>query len=157
MATGSNDVDEIYHRMAMIRRDLHTNVSESVAGAEAVIDWGRYTWTYPWIALGAAAAAGWLIYTGGHRKVTADAASLADGAKAGEPVAGAGATGREPSRIGPDLLLAAWGFLLPVAVRAGQNYLLHWLELQYPTKAVDRTALSPSARERGGRTGRAER
>ena len=58
VATGSNDVEEIYHRMAVIRRELHTNVRESVAGAEAVADWGRYTWTYPWIALGAAAAVG---------------------------------------------------------------------------------------------------
>jgi len=31
------------------------NVRESVAGAEAVVDSGRYTWTYPWIALGGAA------------------------------------------------------------------------------------------------------
>ena len=157
MATGANDVDEIYHRMAMIRRDLHTNVSESVAGAEAVIDWGRYTWTYPWIALGAAAASGWLIYTSGHRKVTADAAIPADGAEVGEPVVGAGARGRERSRIGPDLLLAAWGFLLPVAVRVGQNLLLHQLEQQYPTRAVNRTALASSARDRGARTVRAER
>ena len=88
MATGSNDVDEIYHRMAVIRREHHTNVRESVAGAEAMADWGRYTWTYPWIALGAAAAVGYLIYTSGHQKVTADTASLADGAEAGEPVAG---------------------------------------------------------------------
>ena len=72
MVTGSNDVDEIYHRMAVIRRELHTNVRESVAGAEAVVDWGRYTWTYPWIALGAAVAAGYLIYSGGHQKATAD-------------------------------------------------------------------------------------
>ena len=54
MATGSNDVDEIFQRMAVIRRELHTNVRESVAGAEAFADWGRYTWTYPWIALGEA-------------------------------------------------------------------------------------------------------
>ena len=113
MTTGSNDVDEIYHRMAVIRRELHTNVSESVAGAEAVIDWGRYTWTYPWIALGAAAAAGWLIYTSGHQKVTAETASLADGAKAGEPVAGAGATGRERSRIGPESPARRLGHLVP--------------------------------------------
>ncbi len=66
MSTGSNDVDEIYHRMAVIRREPHTNVREAVAGAEAVVDWGRYTWTYPWIALGAAAAAGYLMYTSGH-------------------------------------------------------------------------------------------
>ena len=79
VVTGSNDVDEIYHRMAVIRREPHTNVRESVAGAEAVVDWGRYTWTYPWIALGAAAAVGYLIYTSGHQKVTADTASLADG------------------------------------------------------------------------------
>ena len=53
MALGSNDVDEIYHRMAVIRREHHTNVRESVAGAEAMADWGRYTWMYPWVALGA--------------------------------------------------------------------------------------------------------
>ena len=65
------EIDEIYHRMAVIRRELHTNVRESVAGAEAVVDWGRYTWTYPWVALGAAAAVGYLVYTGSHQKVTA--------------------------------------------------------------------------------------
>ena len=151
MVTESNDVDEIYHRMAVIRRELHTNVSESVAGAEAFIDWGRYTWTYPWIALGGAAAVGYLSYTSGHQKVTADTASPADGAEAGEPVAGARAKGQERSRTGQNLLLAAWGILFPVAVRAGQNYMLHWLEQQYPTRTVERTARSPSAGERGGR------
>ena len=99
MVTGSNDVDEIYHRMAVIRREPHTNVRESVAGAEAVVDWGRYTWIYPWIALGAAAAAGYLVYSGGHRKVAADTAGLADVASDGEPVAAAGAKGRERSRL----------------------------------------------------------
>ncbi len=157
MATGSNDVDEIYQRMAVIRRELHTNVRESVAGAEAVVDWGRYTWTYPWIALGAAAAVGYLVYIGSHQRATADIASLADGTTAGEPVAGGRAKGRERSRTGQKLLLAAWDIFFPVAVHAGQNYMLHWLEQQYPTRTVDRTALSPSAREQGGWTGRAER
>ena len=81
MATGSNDVDEIYQRMAVIRREHHTNVRESVAGAEAMADWGRYTWMYPWVALGAVAAVGYLIYTSGHQKVTVDNGSLADGAR----------------------------------------------------------------------------
>jgi hypothetical protein len=70
VAMGSNDVDEIYHRMAVIRREHHTNVRESVAGAEAMADWGRHTWTYPWIALGTAAALGYLICTSGRQKVT---------------------------------------------------------------------------------------
>jgi hypothetical protein len=157
VATGSNDVDEIYHRMAVIRRELHTNVRESVAGAEAVVDWGRYTWTYPWIALGAAAAVGYLVYTSGHQKVTTEIASLADGAQAGEPVAGARAECRGRSRTRQNLLLGAWGILFPVAVRAGQNYLLNWLEQQYSTRTVDRIALAPSAEERGGWMGRVER
>jgi hypothetical protein len=148
LGTGSNAVDEIYHRMAVIRRELHTNVSESVAGAEAVMDWGRYTWTYPWMALGAAAAVGYLIYTSSHQTATADTASPADGAKTGEPVAGAAGQGR--SWFGKNLLLTASGILVPLAVRAGQNYILHWLEQQHPTRTVERTAVSPSTGDWSG-------
>ena len=79
------------------------------------------------------------------------------GPQAGEPVAGARGQGQERSRIGQKLLLAAWDIVFPVAVRAGQNYLLHWLEQQYPTRTVGRTVLSPSAGERGGWMGRVER
>jgi hypothetical protein len=157
VVTGSNDVDAIYHRMAVIRREPHTNVRESVAGAEAVVDWGRYTWMYPWVALGGAAAVGYLIYTGGHQQAVADIASLVEGAEAGEPVAGATPKGQERSSTSRNLLLAAWGILLPVAVRAGQNYVLRWLEQQYPTRTPDRTDLSPSAGGPGSRTGRAQR
>ena len=130
---------------------------ESVAGAEAVVDWGRYTWTYPWIALGAAAAVGYLVYTSGHQKVTADTTNLADGALPGEPITGAMAKGRGRWRTGQNLLLAAWGIFFPVAVRAGQNYMLNWLEQQYSTRALDRSTLEPSADERGGWMGRVER
>jgi hypothetical protein len=155
--TGSDYIDEIYLRMAVIRREHHTNVRESVAGAEAVVDWGRYTWTYPWLALGAAAAVGYLVYTSGHQNATTDSASLADGADAGEPVAGVRAKGQERSRPSRKLLLAAWDILFPVAVRAGQNFMLHWLEEQYATRTEDRSALSASVGQRGGRMGRVER
>ncbi len=157
MATGSNDVDEIYNRMAVIRRELHTNVRESVAGAEAIVDWGRYTWTYPWIAFGAAAVVGYMVYTSGHQKVTAESASLPDGALAVEPVSGTMARSRGLLRTGQNLLLGAWDIFSPVAVRAGQNYMLHWLEQQYLSSTVDRNALSPSVEESGDWTGRMER
>ncbi len=152
-----SDVDEIYHRMAVIRREHHTNVRDSVAGAEAVADWGRYTSTIPWIAFGAAAAVGYLIYTSGHQRVTAETASLADAAKANEPVAGVRTEGQERWRPSRNFLLGAWEILLPVAVRAGQNYVLRWLEQQYPTRTLDRTAPSPTAGERSGWMGRGER
>src|SRR6187399_1451944 len=107
VATGSNDIDEIYTRMAVIRHELHTNVRESVAGAEAVVDWGRFTWMYPWIALGATAATGYLAYTGSRQRVTADITSPSDWTEAGEPVAGARAKGQERSRTGRTFLLTA--------------------------------------------------
>jgi len=151
MGTGSNDVDEIYHRMALIRRDRHTNVREAVAGAEAIANWARYSWVYPWFALGAAAAVGYLLYTSRHQQVTADTATSADEGGAGEPVAGTRVKGHERFRTGHNLPLAAWNILLPVVIRAGQNYMLHWLEQHYPTKTVHRTTRSPSAGERGGR------
>ncbi len=62
MVTEADEVDEILKRMALIRRDRHESVRESVAGAEAILDWGRYTWVYPWIALGAAATAAAIAY-----------------------------------------------------------------------------------------------
>jgi hypothetical protein len=157
VATGPSDIDQIYYRMAVIRRELHTNVRESVAGAEAVVDWGRYTWMYPWIAISAAAAAGYLIYTGSRQRVKAEITSPADGTEDGEPVTGARAKGQERSRIGRTLLLTAWDIMFPVAVRAGQNYLLYWLEQQYPTRTVGRTGLSSQASEQGGWSARVER
>ncbi len=157
MVTGSNDVDEIYHRMAVIRRELHTNVRESVAGAEAVVDWGRYTWTYPWIAVGAAAAVGYLMYRGGHQKGTADNAALADRTMAGQTVEGARTAVPQQSRTGRNLLIATWDILFPVAVRAGQNYVLQWLEQQYPTRNVGPPAGKASAGERNSGLRHAER
>ncbi len=143
VGTGPNDVDDIYHRMAVIRREPHTNVRDAVAGAEAVVDWGRYTWTYPWIALGAAAAAGYVIYASGHKKAAADTASPLDGATAGEPVAATRTKGQQRFSAGQSLLIAAWNIVFPVAVRAGQNYMLNWLEQQYATRTSDRARRRP--------------
>ncbi len=155
MVTGSKDVDEIYHRMAVIRREPHTNVREAVAGAEAVMDWGRYTWTYPWIALGGAVVAGYLLYATAPQK----AAPQGDGPRAGEPVEGVTPQAKAQARssISRNLLVAAWDMLFPVAVRAGQNSLLRWLEQQYPTQPVEPTTPSRPVGERSGWAGRAER
>jgi len=150
LSIGSNNIDEIYDRMAVIRRELHTNVRESVAGAEAFVDWGRYTWTYPWLALGATVAMGYVLYRGSDEKATTDVTTLADGTEAGGPIAGSGAKGRGRSKIGHKLLLAAWDIMFPVAVRAGQNHLLYGLEQQYPTRMADRIAGTPSAADQAG-------
>jgi hypothetical protein len=141
--------------MAVIRREPHANVSDSVAGAETVFDWGRYTWMYPWIALGATTAAvGYLIYTRSRQDVTTDSARLAGAPGAVEPVTGPEAKGEE--RLGTlvqKLVHTAGGVLLPVALRAGQNYMLHWLERGDSSSAAGRAVRSPSAGDWRGRTG----
>jgi ElaB/YqjD/DUF883 family membrane-anchored ribosome-binding protein len=159
VVTGSNDVEEIYDRMAVIRRERHANVRESVAGAEAFMDWGRYTWTYPWIGLGAAAAAGLMVYTGSRPRATAEPGLLADPAAAIEPVAGAAPNGQKASRTGWSLLLGAWDFLFPVAIRAGQNYMLNWLDFTQPACTVGAAGLSAPAggTDRPDRSGGASR
>ena len=64
---------------------------------------------------------------------------------------------RMQARGSRNLLLAAWDILSPVAVRAGQNYMLHWLERQFRTTGVDRTGLAPPNGERGASMGQVER
>ena len=144
MVAKSSDIEEISRRMAVIRRELHTNVSESVAGAEALVDWGHYTWTYPWIALGAAATAGYLLYNSRNPPIRGDAKRLPTGTESGEPIV---AAIREPSWSVQSLLLGAGSVLVPLAVRAGQNYVLSWLEQQYPTRTVARSTHSPLSAE----------
>jgi ElaB/YqjD/DUF883 family membrane-anchored ribosome-binding protein len=135
--------------MAVIRRERHTNVSESVAGAEAVMDWGRYTWMYPWIAVGAAATAGCMAYTSRHPGAAGEPASLADRAGETTPITGAAQEDGKRSRIRRNLLFTAWDFLFPVVARAVQNYMLHWLNHLQPTNTVGWTGLSASSQSTG--------
>jgi len=151
--TGSDEVDAIYLRMSEIRRDRRPNVRESVAGAEAIINWGRYVRAYPWVAMGAAAAIGCLLYAAFQRRSPAKTASGAERAKVFEPLGETAATEPERSNPGTSFLSAAWGFVLPVAVRAGQGWALHWLEQHFRTISPSWTAPSPSSAAEGRPSG----
>ena len=146
MDTRSSEVEEIYREMAAIRREPHDNVSESVAGAEAIVEWGRYAWMYPWVAMGAAAVTGYLIYTGSRR--TAEIATPDDTAKGPISIAEVGPKEQERKRTIQSLLFAAGGIVLPVAINAGQNYVLRWLEKQNPTRPLTQAAASRSGDDR---------
>ena len=151
MVTGAIDVEEIYERMAVIRREHHENVRESLAGAEALVDWGRYAWTWHWVALGAASAIGCLLYARGHQRVSPDPSCAADAVPAREPVAAALVSSQKRSSISQNVVFAAWEILSTVAVRAGQDYMLHWLEQQFAARRVVSTAVTPACRNRGER------
>jgi hypothetical protein len=124
MDTRTASADDILRQMAAIRRDRLPEVRESVAEAGAIIDWGRYAWTYPWVLLGVAVGIGYSLTHGKPRSVASS-----------EPV-----SAEQPQRVmemtptssrsGHSLLLAAWTFLLPVALRIGQNFLINWVDQQ---------------------------
>jgi hypothetical protein len=57
----SLDTQAILQRMEEVRCDLDEDVQEIVEGARVMGKWRYYVRTYPWICLGAALAAGYLI------------------------------------------------------------------------------------------------
>lgn len=134
MATGVREVDEIRQQMAQIRLDMHQDVRAVVAGAEAVTDWRRYIRAYPWITLGVAFVAGYLIVPRKRRSIraTAEAAATSAAAKVHESVvaplqAEARANAAEKKKKS-GLIGTALAFLGPVALRAVQSALVSHVE-----------------------------
>jgi hypothetical protein len=141
VATALNDSDEIRRRMAQIRRELHVDIQEVVAGAEAVVDWRRHIRTYPWAAVGAAVVVGYLVVPKRRRSVPRDVARQSDVAAVREVLE----QGIEPEieeKKRPSLIASAFKMLAPLAWRVAQNYALgsvdQWMAAQQyhaPTEA----------------------
>jgi hypothetical protein len=125
VAIDSNEVDEIRRQMALIRHNLHTDVQEVVAGAGEVANWRRYVRSYPWVAVGLAFAAGYLIVPRRRRKVPADLARKADVHEILQEVREADRPEQKP---GKSLVGMAFGMLAPLAWRVAQNYAMSFLD-----------------------------
>jgi len=57
----SAEADEVQRQMREIRAELRDDVQELVVSAEKMADWTQYVTAYPWLCVGAALAAGYLI------------------------------------------------------------------------------------------------
>jgi hypothetical protein len=129
-----NDIDDIRRRMAQIRNDLHQDVQEVVAGAEAVADWRRYLRMYPWATVGVAAAVGYLIVPKRRRSIPRDVVRKSDLADMREVIE----QGRDAMPEAPapavekkrrkSLVAAAVAMVAPMVWRAAQNYALAYVE-----------------------------
>jgi len=132
-ATPTQDIDDIRRQMAQIRRSMHQNMQNVVAGAEAVTDWRRYVRVYPWACVGGAALVGFLIVPRKRRSATRTAEKAADAAvermqdtvEAARGQKGAKAE-KEVRKKGMIGMLV--GMAMPVAIRAAQNYASQYLE-----------------------------
>lgn len=139
----SAEVIEIQRRMAQVRHELHEDVREAVKGAQSLTDWRSQVRNHPWLALGAAAALGYLLVpkrrvepaptivtVGPHPSAVPTAAAVAE-----EP--------RKRKRWG--LIGSAVGLLGPVAVRAAQNYAIQYLEQWLAAQPPGGGAVIPGA------------
>jgi len=77
----SPETTAIRQRMKEVRRELDEDVQEIVEGARDLRDWRSYVRSYPWVCLGAAVAAGYLIVPRRSAGAQPDVRTLAELAK----------------------------------------------------------------------------
>ena len=117
------ELGELQQRMSQIRREMHDEVKGAMRGAQSLTDWRSAVATYPWAALGIAAAVGYLAVPYRRSRRGAAAAPLI------APVAGPGhAEPYAAPRPREGLVRSALGLVAPVVARAAQNYALVQLE-----------------------------
>lgn len=100
--------DAIREEMRRVRRELGEDVDGLVDNAQVLSDWRYYVRTYPWLCLGVAAAAGFLIVPSKVRIVHPGTASIAELVRAQKP--------SKPARPG---ILATVGSMLASALLQG--------------------------------------
>ena len=122
MATVRIEADDLRRQMAEIRSQLHQDMREVVNVATIATDWRSYLRGRPWLAIGLAFSAGFLLVPRRSRPTTlvvqpsaVDVRNLQAAVQAEKP-------GRLP--------LMRWflGAVGPIAVRAAQSYALNYVE-----------------------------
>jgi len=169
MATASSslsaEIADIQRQMARIRHDMHVEVRGAVKGAQSLTDWRTLIRMNPWISLGIAATAGYLIVPKRRRK-TPTVVSVDEGPQQ----TARSAAGNQPTPARPTKWATfgtVFSLVTPVIVRAAQNYALQhleqWLAAQplpaetghgrQPQSDVRQSAdMGPAARLRGSRS-----
>jgi hypothetical protein len=59
--TGASEADDIQRQMRDIRAELRDDVKDLISSAHDMRDWTRYVRAYPWLCVGLAAAAGYVL------------------------------------------------------------------------------------------------
>jgi hypothetical protein len=129
-----DDIDQIRREMALIRRDLHYDVSEVVQGAESLLNWRAQVRKMPWVAMGLAALVGYWVVPRKKSVVS----------QFTEPVAR-----NQPARIvsaRPEPIFSArnvignvFGFVWPIALSIARSYVIQASENYLESRHVNRS------------------
>jgi len=79
--TGDETADQLRREMAMVRRELSADIKGVTAQAKALTDWRQYVKHAPWISIGIAAAAGFMVVPRKLNMKTVDPDAIAKLAK----------------------------------------------------------------------------
>ena len=111
--------DAIRQRMRQLRSELRDDVADVVESARRVADWQAWVRQYPWLALGIAAAAGYMVVPRRVQVVNPDPEALLELARKHKLVVDANPKPRQ--RAGMSGLLLDW--VARSAVRGAVAYL----------------------------------
>ncbi|MFO0960167.1 MAG: hypothetical protein U0800_22470 [Isosphaeraceae bacterium] len=121
--TAPEAADDIRRQMAQIRSQLHQDMTGVVESATSVADWRSYVRERPWLSLGLAFAAGYVVVPRRRHEPTTIVLPQSDAAV---PVS----VRAKPNRNSLLMtgLKASAGLLWPIALRAAQRYAQGWVE-----------------------------
>lgn len=136
------DVDEIRRQMALIRREMHTDVANVVSDVEDAMDWRSPIRNHPYVAIGAGLIAGYFLVP--RRKTKAQrvqqalasvpAEALADVipriAPVSKPAPVKSAKPAPSKSLGRQLTSWVVGMAWPLVSQSAQAYAAMWLESQ---------------------------
>jgi hypothetical protein len=150
----SMDISDIQRQMAQIRNEMHQEVQGAVRTAQYLTDWQAVVKSHPWLSLTIASAIGYLFVPRRHSPtptivaVNAPRPSMMPAALYEHPDS-------QPKKGHWKILGTAFGLLVPIGVRAAQNYALRHLEgwlSQHPLPSASGTPPSRPQREPGQST-----
>lgn len=145
MSAGIDELDQIRRRMALVRRDLSSEIQATITEGELLPDWRWYVRKYPGMFLTAAVMAGYLIVPRrGDRG--APAATTEPFLESFEESTAAEAPARQPPDTFHRVLINVWDIVYPVAIRAAQGYAVHRVE-QWLRQLSSQKAPAPPSME----------
>lgn len=148
-----NEIDDIRRQMALIRLDLHQDVSGVVVGAERAMNWRSYIQNAPWLAIGLGFALGYLVIP--RRREPTSVEDVLRTVSKPPPVLKPAPKTEKPqerpkssSGLAGTLIGLAW----PIALRAVQSYAGAWVE-SLITEQTSSLAIPPHGKDTRSRHG----
>ncbi len=112
MTRSPETIEQVREEMRLIRSNLDEEVETLAASTRVLFDWRSYIRSAPWLSLGAAALAGYLLMPSKPKVVTPTPEQLAELAKHARVTIPEGAVEAKGKSLGRELAGVAMGILL---------------------------------------------